>query len=220
MKHIKKNQEPQNFTDWKKRANEDWQPNWKENFQAPEKTEVHEALLTEQGYICCYCGRRIDYQSSHIEHFQPRKHYPELALEYTNLLASCPGYPEDEDPKLGSQATQAHCGQKKGAWYDRDLTVSPLIGDCADYFRYTRDGQILPTEILSMQPAAKETIEQLGLNCSSSERARKKVIEAIPDGLTREEAQKLIQAYEQLNEQGKHIRFCATLIYRLHQPVS
>lgn len=99
MKHIKKNQEPQNFTDWKKRANEDWQPNWKENFQAPEKTEVHEALLTEQGYICCYCGRRIDYQSSHIEHFQPRKHYPELALEYTNLLASCPGYPEDEDPK-------------------------------------------------------------------------------------------------------------------------
>lgn len=222
MKHIRKNQEPQNFTNWKNQANENWQPGWKGNFQAPEKTEVHEALLIEQGYICCYCGRGIDYQSSHIEHFRPRTHYSELALEYTNLLASCPGYPEDKDFKLGSQPTQEHCGQKKGDWYDRDLTVSPLLEDCADYFRYTRDGQILPTQVSSMQFAAQATITQLSLDCSSLERARARVIEAIepPDGLTSDEAQKLIQAYEKLDEEGKYKRFCATLIYRLRQSIS
>ncbi|KAM3114840.1 retron system putative HNH endonuclease [Phormidesmis sp. 146-33] len=219
MKYIKKNQEPQNFTNWKKQANENWKPDWEANFQAPEKPETHEALLIEQGYICCYCGRRIDRQSSHIEHFQPRTHYPELALEYTNFLASCPGYPEDEASQSGSQPAQEHCGQKKGAWYDQNLTISPLIENCADYFRYTKDGQILTSDIASMQPAAQETIQQLGLDYSSLRRARARVIEAIepPDGLTPDEAQKLIQSYEELDEKGKYGRFCATIVYRLQQ---
>ncbi|KAM3091524.1 retron system putative HNH endonuclease [Phormidesmis sp. 146-12] len=202
MKYIRKNQEPPNFTDWKQQANEDWKPDWKNNFQAPEKAETHEALLIEQGYICCYCGRRIDRQSSHIEHLRPQKHFPELALEYTNLLASCPGYAEDEAFEPNNQPSQKHCGQKKGAWYDQKLTVSPLIEDCENYFRYTKDGQILPTQTPSMQPAAQATITQLGLDCSSLKRARARAIEAIEplEGFTREEAQKLIQSYEQPNE--------------------
>jgi uncharacterized protein (TIGR02646 family) len=221
MKHIKKRQEPQKFTHWKQQINENWQPDWN-NFQAPEKTETHNALLIEQGYLCCYCGRRIDRQSSHIEHFKPRKNYPELALQYDNLLASCPGYPEENSASLGSKPIQEHCGQKKGAWYDHNLTVSPLIENCEDYFRYTRDGQILPTQAPSMQFAAQTTITQLALDCSSLERARARAIEVVepPDGFTSEEAQKLIQSYKQLSAQGKYIRYCAPIVHRLQQYVS
>jgi uncharacterized protein (TIGR02646 family) len=96
MKFIRKQEEPANFTTWKQQASAEWQPNW-DNFQKPEKVEVHEALLTEQGHICCYCGQRIARAESHIEHFRPRTSFPELTLNYNNLLASCHGYTEDDN---------------------------------------------------------------------------------------------------------------------------
>ncbi len=42
--------------------------------------------------------------------------------------------------------------------------VSPLEENCADFFRYTEDGQILATEELDKQNAAETTIDRLGLN--------------------------------------------------------
>ena len=86
MRYIKKQQTPQKFSDWKAQANEAWQPFWNSkatNFQKPEKESVHKSLLKEQGYICCYCQRRIDLKNSHIEHFKPKDYYPKLSLEYT-----------------------------------------------------------------------------------------------------------------------------------------
>ncbi|WP_225896261.1 retron system putative HNH endonuclease [Amazonocrinis nigriterrae] len=88
MKYINKNEEPSKFTCWKALENDDWKPSWNV-FQAPEKPIVHDALLKEQGYICSYCGMRITRETSHIEHLKPRSSYPHLALEYTNLIASC-----------------------------------------------------------------------------------------------------------------------------------
>lgn len=113
MKHIIKGQEPENFTKWKALENDDWKPSWDENFQTPEKPVVHDALLNEQGYICCYCGMRITRITSHIEHLKPRSNYPNLALEYTNLIASCQG--ESEEPPT----VPVHCGHLY-----RDLTKS------------------------------------------------------------------------------------------------
>ncbi|XZF61302.1 MAG: retron system putative HNH endonuclease [Gloeotrichia echinulata DVL01] len=88
MKYIQKSEEPESFTAWKKLANDDWNPSW-EDLRKPQKTYVHNSLLQEQGFICCYCGRHINHENSHIEHLQPRTTYPQLALDYTNLLASC-----------------------------------------------------------------------------------------------------------------------------------
>lgn len=88
MKYIKKCEEPEEFSNWKALENDNWKPSW-DNFQVPQKPAVHDALLREQGYICCYCGMRITRDGSHIEHLKPRSAYPHLALEYTNLMASC-----------------------------------------------------------------------------------------------------------------------------------
>ncbi|RLC20687.1 MAG: TIGR02646 family protein [Deltaproteobacteria bacterium] len=92
MKYIAKEQEPKEFTDWKRQESpEKWR-----DFQNPVKSLVRDSLTEEQGCICCYCGTRI--QKDHntvIEHLKPRRDYPENMFNYDNLLASCHGSAKD-----------------------------------------------------------------------------------------------------------------------------
>ncbi|MGB5633690.1 MAG: retron system putative HNH endonuclease [Waterburya sp.] len=213
MKHIKKNQPPEDFSEWKNQANEDWQPNW-DNFQKPEKTSVHNSLLKEQGFICCYCGRRINQIDSHIEHLRPRNKYPKLALYYDNFLASCQG--ESETPPT----IPVHCGHKKDKWYEQRFMVSPLVGNCAEFFRYTDDGQILATTDPVKQTAAAETIKRLALNINKLKRMREQAIEGILEiieTLNDDEIRKLINGFEQTNTNGEYEEFCSAIAYVLKQ---
>lgn len=57
------------------------------------------ALLEEQGYLCCYCMRRIDLDSMKVEHWHPRSRFPREELNYTNLLAACNGVIAASDAK-------------------------------------------------------------------------------------------------------------------------
>ncbi len=213
MKHIKKNQPPQDFIQWKNSENEDWQPNWN-NFQKPEKKSVHDSLLQEQGFICCYCGQRISREISHIEHLKPRNQYPDLTLDYTNFIASCQGESEETPPPI-----PVHCGHKKAEWYEETLMVSPLNNKCADFFRYTDDGQILPTTDSNKQEAAKETIKRLALDINKLKKMREKAIEGLGiDTLDDDnEIKKLIDGFEQMNTNGEYEPFCSAIVYILKQ---
>jgi uncharacterized protein (TIGR02646 family) len=209
VKYIKKSEEPESFTVWKNLANEDWQPSW-DDFRKPQKIHVHDSLLQEQGFICCYCGRRITKDISHIEHLKPRKTHQNLALEYTNLLASCQRERERKEP--------LHCGSKKDEWYDENLMVSPLDINCAEFFRYTEDGQILSTEVLEKKSAADTTINKLDLNIDKLKKMRSDAIEGILEGfeeLTEDEQQKLLQAFCQPDDNGQNQEFCAAIAYIL-----
>jgi len=66
MKRVIKGAEPASFTDWKGSANDNWSPTYP-TLQNPQKRELLEALLLEQGSFCCYCGRDIDTSTSHID---------------------------------------------------------------------------------------------------------------------------------------------------------
>ncbi len=213
MKYINKSQEPEDFTKWKNQSNEDWQATWK-NFQKPEKPLVHKSLLEEQGFICCYCGKKITKDTSHIEHLKPRNQYPDLALEYGNVLASCE-IDREEPPPI-----PVHCGHKKDDWYNKTLMVSPLDSNCADFFRYTEDGQILATQDSNKQAAAQETITRLALNIDKLRRGRKKAIEDILDiidVLNDDEKIKLIDGFSKPNVNGEYAEFCIVIIYILKQ---
>lgn len=211
MRYIQKGEEPTGFSEWKEQRNEDWIPAcaW-DNLSTPQKPMVHDALLREQGYICCYCGRRITRDTSHVEHLKPRKTYPNLALEYTNLLASCQRERERKEP--------LHCGSKKDDWYDEHLIVSPLDANCAEFFRYTDDGQIIATEAPEKKSAAQTTIDQLGLDIPKLNAMRRAAIEVILediDSLTDEEKQKLLQGFEQPDANGQYEEFCTAIAYIL-----
>lgn len=161
MKHIEKGSEPTEFTQWKDCVNDPenvgWRPAWG-NFQNPEKTMVHNSLLQEQGYICCYCMKRIDRVSSRIEHIVPRsKTNEQRRLAYDNMPASCHGEDESADQ------VHLHCGHFRGDWYEPNMFVTPLKPSCEQEFTFYDDGAIRPTQNNS---AAKRTIGKLGLDCS------------------------------------------------------
>ena len=60
MKTIQKKSEPQELTDWKLAKPRKWN-----DLKNPLKTIVKRALRREQGYICCYCERRLLESDSH-----------------------------------------------------------------------------------------------------------------------------------------------------------
>lgn len=217
MKYIKKNQPPEEFIEWKNKTNEDWQPTWKKFRRNPVKRSVRESLLEEQGYICCYCEKRINQEDSHIEHLKPKDTnniYSHLTLDYNNLLASCQGEKEN------TSTIPVHCGHKKDDWYDEALMVSPLDSNCADFFRYTEDGQILPTTDLDKKPAAEQTIKRLALDIDKLKRMREQAIEGILDTidtLSNNEIKKLINGFEKTNANGECEEFCSAIIYVLRQ---
>lgn len=134
MKHVTKEQAPASFVAWRACGNEHWVPGYGD-LQNPEKRELHEALIAEQGAVCCYCGRRIGLWDSHIEHFRPQEHWPALALDYQNLHASCLRDTEPGQP--------LHCGHAKGSSLDEACCISPLEDDCEQRFGYALDGHIL-----------------------------------------------------------------------------
>ncbi|MEH2027890.1 retron system putative HNH endonuclease [Nostoc sp.] len=210
MKYIEKGEEPENFTKWKALENDDWKPNWDDNFQTPEKPVVHDSLLNEQGYICCYCGMRISRETSHIEHLKPRSSYPNLSLDYTNLITSCQGESEEPPP------IPVHCGHKKKYWYDEHLMVSPLEITCTDFFKYLPSGEIQSIDEPAKKAAAETTIEKLALNISKLQNMRRLAIDAAliaTDGLSEAEIQLLAQSYGKLDANGQHIPFCAAISY-------
>jgi uncharacterized protein (TIGR02646 family) len=227
MKYINKGDEPDSFTRWKALANENWTPTY-DDLRGQEKTDLYNALLREQGFICCYCGMRItrdlsdigedtsdtDRDSCHIEHLKPQSIYPELALEYKNLLASCQAERDKVPPP------PVRCGYKKEDWYDENLIVSPLDANCADYFRYSASGEILPTEAPDKQAAAKTTIEKLKLDIDKLRAMRSAAIDGTLlaiEGLTDQEIQLFAQGVEQLNDEGKYQSFCFAIAYILNQ---
>lgn len=132
MKQIIKHSEPSLFSRWKA-ANPT--VTYKD-LQRDVKCALKQALIEEQGYLCCYCECRISDVTSHIEHFKPKGKptYASLQLDYENLFASC--------TKRPTGAPEEHCGHKKGDAF-MDALVSPLEADCASHFTYTLNGHIV-----------------------------------------------------------------------------
>lgn len=208
MKHIKKGAEPISLTKWNKKLGGKILP-WI-NFKQSVKNNVFEALLCEQGYICCYCGASITRNECHIEHLKPKSIYTQLTYEYTNLMVSCQG--EDEE----QLRVPVHCGHRKDNWYDDHLMVSPLDLTCTDFFKYLPSGEIQPTDEPAKKAAAETTIEKLALNISKLQNMRRLAIDAAllaTDGLTEVEIQLLAQGYEKLDANGQYTPFSATISY-------
>jgi hypothetical protein len=111
-----------------------------------------------------------------------------------------------------------HCGVSKDNWYDRQLTVSPTIIDCADFFEYQADGKILPSRNTNKIPAAQATIQRLQLNIPKLTSARARSLEGLGlEELSLIEIEKMIDRFNQKNQDGQYAPFCQMIIYCLEQ---
>ena len=166
MKQIVKNPEPQQFSAWKATRQRNW-----ERVRLDIKAVIHDALMNEQGSICCYCESRVKSDDSHVEHFRPKSKYPRLQLDYSNLHCSC--------LRNLSQGEPRHCGHRKSDWFDATLLISPLQQNCDKRFMFAANGEIRPR--CSNDSAAATTIKRLGLCLPKLNRLRAAAVNALSD---------------------------------------
>ena len=167
MKHIVKGTEPASFASWKASHPAAKYQDLNLPGNRAVKAELKRSLLTEQGYICCYCEREVAENTSHIEHFKPKdsnQPYVGLQLDYNNLHACCNLRPSAVSPNI--------CGVKKGATYSTDL-ISPMEVDCATHFIYAYDGSV---RAVSGDRRATYTIRLLDLDNAFLRALREAVI--------------------------------------------
>lgn len=200
MKHIVKDDEPAELQAWKAQANEDWRPTY-DDLRGDEKTAVKNSLMVEQGYICCYCERRLLDSDSHIEHLQPQSDPVVDPLDYGNMLCSCQVQVKKGEPR--------HCGNLKG---ENLLAITPLVDNCEEQFAFTHDGQIQPFP--ENNGAAEETITVLGLNIPKLNDLRKSAIEPFLDGdLGEIDLADFVTGYLEKDDQGQFGEFWSTINY-------
>ncbi len=207
MRKIDKGKPPEWFEAWKQ-AFEDQHgrsADYKSDFPQSEKRRLREQILKEQGYICCYCMCRIKIGSSHLEHFWPKDKFPDLDMDYSNMLASCEGDTDGAD----------HCGHRKNNWYDSRMVI-PTQAGIESMFHYTPDGNIRPAGENTLREVSKKMIYEFGLDSFHLVRNRRLAIEASEAfeeiEYTDEELSDLIGWYDSMVDNGKYIEYCNAII--------
>ena len=155
-----------------------------------------------------YCERRLSNNDFHIEHLKPKdkNKFPELQLDYNNLLCSCQLELEKGEPR--------HCGNSKGSWFDKKLLISPLDRTCEEQFKYTEDGHIYPLNEDNL--AAKTTIDKLQLDIDKLVDFRRKAIEPfIDENLNHEDLRSFVNGYlvEKEDNKGRYNELFTTIKY-------
>jgi len=139
--------------------------------------ELHNILLEDQGFLCCYTGLRIDRQTSHIEHLKPQsisKKDPQDHddVSYSNMLAA---YPK---PKSLPKTKPCPFGAEFRG--DKELAVSPLSPECERKFIFDVEGGIESANADQNDQIddANQTIAALNLNHELLVEMRKAAIDA------------------------------------------
>lgn len=192
------------------------------------KLELREALLREQGYICCFCNRVIDPKSEgdynereiadlpeEIEHMLPVKHHPKLALDYENLAISCRG---------GRGTGNETCNASKGSSM---LPLTPFNPTCEDRIFFTEDGQIQGTD-----DEAEKTIEILNLTAYDEDRAEtiagfiynfddhEEMENSFSQNLiSKADAEQIVATLSQKDNSGRFSPFCSAVISVLKREI-
>jgi uncharacterized protein (TIGR02646 family) len=155
--------------------------NWEtfENFESGvAKLEVANALANSQRGLCCYCETTLISGDRQVEHVVPKSdplHGLALAVDATNMLASCKGGTERifaadalDDPAryLPPVRDNMSCGQRKGKTVVMDPRTLPTV---RSIFVVTADGKILTNPEVCNEHGiatieAEQAIIELGLN--------------------------------------------------------
>ena len=133
--------------------------------------ETKRSLLEEQGYICCYCGRRIyNNEESQIEHIFAKgtAAYKKLQLDYEkNMVACCDGGKKERSEGTINKE-YLYCEAVKG---DQILPINPLTIECERKFLFDENGGII-----GVSKDAEVTIEMLNLTSPVITNKRKAAI--------------------------------------------
>jgi uncharacterized protein (TIGR02646 family) len=211
MKYIWKTRCPHTYSQWCSVVAGTSKSDWREVPSAT-KGQLLAALIAEQGKLCAYTMRRINKESSHVEHIKPqsicRADLHGSDLDYTNLVACF--------PREGMTGAYCYGAQSKGSWWDDDGAefVSPLQSSCERFFRFDLDGEIAAVK---NRGSANTTIKVLRLNQQSLVEDRKRVIEEFlygpsgDDPMSPAKAQRTQVIICDRDGHGRFVEFCVAL---------
>jgi len=185
------------------------------------KEPLKKALLEEQGYICCYCMQRISIDDMEIEHNKAQNEncYPELQLDYKNLLASCTG-------NRGKGLKNFHCNARKGHYEGNNnictITLNPADSNknCENYIKYGSTGNLFSDD----ETINHELNEILNLNHPTLRDNRKIALDVIILVLNRkfpnktwskEAIQKKVEDLTSKDAEGKYSPYCQYIVWYL-----
>lgn len=194
-----------------------------ENFR--NKNELRESLLKEQGYICCFCMRRIENsnETTKIAHIFPQNPFSEedkqkvekanLDLDYYNMLAACDG-------GKGRSPYLQHCDTKQG---NTILKINPANStkNCEQLINYKSSGEIYSNN----SDIDDDLREVLNLNLDAIKQARKEAYSVIikrlegkyPDrSWSKRSIENEIKNYSRLKN-GRYAPYCQYVIYFLEK---
>ena len=205
MKYIQKKASPQSLEQYKQEGGTEFK-----SLPSNVKKDIKESLLTEQGCLCCYCGDRITFATSNIEHFKPKdsKLFPHLQLGYSNLLSSCLGGQIERQENHGYPLS---CDARKR---NKIIPLSPTDPSCESQFEYDLDGGIK-----GKTSDAQRTIDELNLNNQVIKHRRKAAIDYVLtlNIKTKKEWDNEIIHLSQRTSEGKYLPYCFAVIYCIKQ---
>lgn len=215
MKKVEKQAPPAWFEQWKKDFYQKYgrQARYKGDFSTSDedggkrRLRLREELTREQGYICCYCMKRIVPGDAHIEHFLPKEQFRSLDMDYRNLFASCNG-------EAAFLLEDDHCGHRKENWWSQDM-VSPSDEAVEEMFRYGFDGAIYCAGGQKTAAIARQMIRHLGLDSYHLQRSRREAIEGSEvfdeADYSQEDLRSFIEYYSH-PDNGKYVPYCMAIV--------
>lgn len=194
-----------------------------DNLPLAVKERLRQNLLAEQGYICCYCMKRIPEHTTpfmKVEHYRCQDNHDELQLTYSNLLGSCTG--NEGQPKI-----KQTCDTKKG---NQELSINPISNApiCETLFKYNSEGEI--SSINDNDEINWQLSNVLNLNMQTLKDGRKQVYLEVQKKVEIESRQMAsrqlkVRFFEQernnwLNKTGnKHKPYCMVAVYYLTKKI-
>lgn len=204
MKHISKQQQPRELIAWvrtKAHGEKAKYIHWTyDDMPSDVRRAVKARLVQEQGGLCCYTGRSIKPETSHIEHMKPQARCVNHEdTDYNNLLAA--------HPASDAQRRCPYGAHEKADWYDQHQFVHPLRQDCEQRFRYRDSGRVVAMSEADL--GAVETIQRLQLDHVELQRMRKSAIDELEiEKLGKEQARRLMDAMDERDAEGNYRPFC------------
>lgn len=142
--------------------------NWDTFGKTDNHRQLGDALFEMQHHYCAYCELHLkEKKNGHIEHLERRKDNPNRAFDWKNLFFSCTKHDS--------------CGRYKDendVQFQVSDIVDPSIDDPADFFRYTPNGTMLPSDAAHTKRAT-ETIRVFNLNSTRLKSVRKGIAQTV-----------------------------------------
>jgi uncharacterized protein (TIGR02646 family) len=215
MKYIQKSGSPHKYSEWRARVAGTPKADFRE-MPKEQKGILLTALIQEQGSLCAYTMRRIEGDSSHVEHIRPqsvcRAERAGSDLEFNNLVACFPREDLKSEYSYGAK-------QKGGWWINGGANfVSPLQPVCEKRFRFDREGKI---SAVQDNVAASTTIKVLRLDHPSLTEDRRRAIREFIYGRSGDEplsgkrARSAIAAVCNRGGYGHFAEFCIAIRHAL-----